>query len=72
MEAIGEAQEEGHWLMQYRRCATCGFTVRLVLRAVPDAVLLGKLRRTLASAFARNTHRGQGPDSNGSLKDFLC
>ena len=54
MVGVGDPQEEGQWLLQYRRCATCGFTVRLVLRAVPDAVLLGKLPRTLESSFGRN------------------
>lgn len=68
MEAIGEPQEESRWFFQYRRCASCGFTVRLVLRAVPDAALLGKLRRTLATAFARSTHQERGLVSNGSVR----
>ena len=55
MVGVGDPQEEGQWLLQYRRCATCGFTVRLALRAVPDAVLLEKLRRALKSSFVRNT-----------------
>ena len=55
MVAVGEPQEEGQWLLQYRRCTTCGFTVRLALRAIPDAALLEKLRRTFESSVVRYT-----------------
>jgi len=53
MEEIGEAQQEGRWVFQYRRCRTCGFTVRLILREIPDADLLEELREILANALTR-------------------
>jgi hypothetical protein len=48
MEVIGAPREDGRWLVQYKRCRHCGFTVRLVLRETPDAALLADLRGTLA------------------------
>jgi hypothetical protein len=38
--------------MQYKRSHQCGFTVRVVLRELPDTRLAAKLRQTLASAIA--------------------
>jgi len=49
MEPIGTPQEDGHWLVQYKRCRRCGFTVRLILRQIPDAALLSDVRRALAA-----------------------
>ena len=49
MEAIGAPQADGRWLVQYKRCRRCGFTVRLVLREIPDAALLANLRETFAT-----------------------
>jgi len=54
MEAVGPVQQDGHWEYQYRRCRTCGFTLRMILRDIPDAALIGELRRTLETAFQRN------------------
>ncbi len=54
MQAVGEPQEEGRWIYQYRRCRTCGYAVRVILREVPDAALIADLRRILATAFQRN------------------
>jgi hypothetical protein len=54
MEEVGTAQREGRWVFQYRRCRQCGFTVRVILREVPDAVRADELRRILAHAFVRN------------------
>lgn len=51
---IGTSCQEAGWVYGYKRCRTCGFTVRVILRQVPDAVLLADLRRTLANAFQRN------------------
>jgi hypothetical protein len=48
MEAIGGTQRDGRWVFQYRRCRTCGFTVRRVLRRDPEATGFGKLRRIFA------------------------
>ena len=49
MEAIGAPQEDGRWLVQYKRCRRCGFTVRLILRQIPDAALLTSLRATFGT-----------------------
>ncbi len=54
MVNVGDPEEECGWLFQYRRCQRCGFTVRRILREVPDEELLANLRFTLAHAFARN------------------
>ena len=55
MVNIGAPQEASGWLFQYRRCQWCGFTVRRILRAVPDKALLAQLRRALAHSFVRET-----------------
>ena len=54
MVNVGDPEEENGWLFQYRRCPRCGFTVRRILREVPDEELLAELRRSLAHAFVRN------------------
>jgi hypothetical protein len=54
MEEIGTSLEEGRWVYQYKRCRQCGFTVRVILREIPDATLMAELRETLALAFQRN------------------
>jgi hypothetical protein len=54
MEDVGRATREAHWEFRYRRCRTCGFTVRVILRPIPDEALLGDLRAELARAFVRN------------------
>lgn len=54
MDDVGSTQQDGRWLFQYRRCRQCGFTVRTVVRELPDAVLIADLRKTLATAFTRN------------------
>lgn len=53
-EEVGPVQQDGHWEYQYQRCRTCGFTLRMILREIPDAALIGELRRTLETAFQRN------------------
>lgn len=64
MVNIGAPQEESGWLFQYRRCRRCGFTVRRILREIPDKPLLAQLRRALAHSFVRETggvgNRGSG------------
>ena len=55
MVNIGAPQEESGWLFQYRRCQRCGFTVRRILREVPDEALLAQLRRALAHSFVHET-----------------
>jgi len=54
MEPVGGATREAHWEYRYRRCRTCGFTVRVILRPIPDEALLEGLRANLAKAFVRN------------------
>jgi hypothetical protein len=56
MVDIGTPQEAGRWVFQYRRCRTCGFTVRKILREIPDADQLAELRVLLERTFIR----GQG------------
>ncbi len=54
MEEIGRTKEEGRWVYQYKRCKQCGFTVRVILREIPDATLINELRKTLQNSFVRN------------------
>ena len=54
MTEVGAPQRDGQWLFQYRRCPRCGFTVRVIVRALPDPALAAELRRILATAFTRN------------------
>ena len=54
MEEFGEPTQEGQWLCRYRRCRTCGFTVRVAIRCLPDEERLAKLRRELTHMFIRN------------------
>jgi hypothetical protein len=54
MEEIGEPQEDGRWVFRYKRCRKCGFTVRVILREIPDATLANELRKILATSFVRN------------------
>jgi hypothetical protein len=54
MEELGPSQVEGRWEYQYKRCRKCGFTVRVILREIPDATLVSELRQILTTAFQRN------------------
>ncbi len=54
MEPLGESHREGQWVYQYKRCRTCGYTVRLIVRQVADEALIAELRKTLAVTFSRN------------------
>ena len=47
MEQIGEPLVEGSWLYHYKRCRQCGFSVRLVVKQLPDQQLF----RTLQTIF---------------------
>lgn len=53
MIELGNPERDGNWEFRYRRCRTCGFTVRLVTRMLPDHGLLEKLRRDLATSLSR-------------------
>ena len=54
MEPIGESQADRRWVFQYKRCTTCGFALRVILRELPDAALVAELRVILENAFQRN------------------
>jgi hypothetical protein len=54
MEEVGTARQDGRWVFQYRRCRQCGFTVRVIVREIPDAVRAEELRQILVRAFVRN------------------
>ena len=54
MAEVGAAQPEGRWLFQYRRCRRCGFTVRVIVRELPDEGLAAELRSILKRSFVRN------------------
>ncbi len=49
METVGGIGREGRWEYAYRRCRTCGFTVRVIVRYLPDQALLANVRKLLAS-----------------------
>jgi hypothetical protein len=38
MRPIGDVQEDGDWLYTYKRCQSCGYTVRRVLVMNPRAL----------------------------------
>jgi len=40
MEWLDAPQRDAHGVYQDRRCPRCGFTVRVILREIPDATLL--------------------------------
>jgi hypothetical protein len=54
MEEIGELQQEGHWEYLYKRCRTCGFAVRVIVRELQDEALVTELRKILEVSFQRN------------------
>jgi hypothetical protein len=54
MEMVGAPHSEGRWVFQYRRCRRCGFTVRVILRQIPDFSLINEVRKILATSFVRN------------------
>jgi len=54
MELVGEPHFEGRWAFQYRRCRQCGFTVRVILRQVPDDALMAEVRKEFATLFMRS------------------
>ncbi len=53
MEDLGGSAREERWEYAYRRCRTCGFTVRVIVRALPDQSQLANLRKIFASALSR-------------------
>ena len=53
MDPMGHPMQEGRFLFQYKRCRVCGFTVRFILREIPDADRLQRLRDILAKSFGK-------------------
>jgi hypothetical protein len=54
MEEIGGLQRERNWEYTYKRCRTCGFAVRVIVRELPDETLVTELRKILQVSFQRN------------------
>ena len=54
MEVLGKPIREASYELQYKRCQTCGFAVRFVLRHIPDPVLAAAVRRILQTTLVRN------------------
>jgi len=46
MEEVGSDKVEGNWVYKYKRCDMCGFTVRVVLRGIPDPDTIAYLQTT--------------------------
>ena len=53
MEALGQVRREGRYEYTNRRCRTCGFTVRVFVRYLPDQERIAKLRKKFATAISR-------------------
>jgi hypothetical protein len=53
MHDIGLPQTTARWEFLYKRCRTCGFTIRLILRPCPDLLLAARLRQALSTVFER-------------------
>ncbi len=53
MAFLSEELRDGQVVFRYKRCLQCGYTVRHILREVPDVALLAALRQELAVAFSR-------------------
>ena len=49
MERVGNVEEDGNWLYVYKRCRTCGYTVRHFLMMSPKA--LRKMRGEVLKAL---------------------
>ena len=54
MEEIGALHRDSRWIFQYKRCKTCGFAVRVIVRELPNEALVADLKNILATAFVRN------------------
>ena len=48
-----DARRDVRGVYQDRRCRRCGFTVRVLLREIPNTALATTLRESLARAFLR-------------------
>jgi hypothetical protein len=57
MVVVGTVVANRRFAYQYQRCTECGFTVRRVVRALPDPELVQQVRARLTTALTR-TPRG--------------
>ena len=53
MEDLGPVRCEDRYEYAYRRCRTCGFTVRVIVRYLPDQTRVAKLQKIFATALSR-------------------
>ncbi len=53
MDTLGHLGREDRFEYTYRRCRTCGFTVRGIVRYLPDERRLADLRRLLATTLTK-------------------
>ncbi len=53
MQDLGPLHCEERWEYAYRRCRTCGFTVRVILHTLPDQAQLANLRKLFVSVLSR-------------------
>ncbi len=56
MAPVGDVEEDGSWLFNYKRCRTCGYTVRHFLMMSPTAMraVRADLLRSLDVTRGRN------------------
>jgi hypothetical protein len=54
MQEIGTPQANERWVYQFKRCRSCGFTVRVIVHELPNTTLAKELRRILENSFVRN------------------
>ena len=54
MEQLGDVEEDGSWLFVYKRCRTCGYTVRHFLMMSPKAM------EVMRADLLRSMHIGGG------------
>ncbi len=53
MGDLGAVYHEERYEYAYRRCRTCGFTVRVFVRSLPDQAEIARLQKLLASGRVR-------------------
>ena len=53
MEDLGAIRREERWEYAYRRCRICGFTVREIVRFLPDQERIADLQKIFATTLSR-------------------
>ena len=53
MHPIGEVSREERYEYAYRRCRTCGFTVRVIVRYLPDHARIASVQKLFATIMGR-------------------